>query len=257
MADAWDPRQYERFRGEREQPFWDLAALVRGRGGRVVDLGCGTGRLTAELHRILEARETLGIDSSPAMLERAAELQTPHVRFERAGIATWVPAAAFDVVFSNAALQWLPDHEKLLARIRTWVAPGGELAVQVPANFDHPSHAVADEVAREEPFATAMDGYARKVSVLAPERYARLLHALGFGEQHVRLQVYAHVLASTDAVVEWVRGTLLTDYESRLPAALYAEFVARYRARLREAIGDERPYLYPFKRILMWGCVTD
>ncbi|MBV9100743.1 MAG: methyltransferase domain-containing protein [Candidatus Dormibacteraeota bacterium] len=253
MTDAWDPQQYERFRGEREQPFWDLATLVRRRGGRVADLGCGTGRLTVELHRALQARDTIGIDCSPAMLERATGLHAQDVRFERADISTWTPGTAFDVVFSNAALQWLPDHDALLTRIGAWVAPGGELAVQMPANFDHPSHIAAAEVAGEEPFAAAMGGYVREVSVLSPERYAELLHALGFVEQHVRMQVYAHVLDSTDSVVEWVRGTLLTDYEARMPAGLYAEFVRRYGERLRDMVGEQRPYLYPFKRILMWG----
>ena len=84
----------------------------------------------------------------------------------------------------------------------------------------------------------------------------RLLHALGFVAQSVRLQVYGHVLESPDAVVEWVRGTLLTDYESRMPEAMYHDFVARYRERLNAALGDQRPYFYPFKRILLWGRIA-
>jgi trans-aconitate 2-methyltransferase len=133
------------------------------------------------------------------------------------------------------------------------LAPRGELAVQVPANFDHVSHTLAADIAGEEPFATAIDGYIRVFSVLPPEDYATLLFDLGFVAQTVRLQVYGHVLESPDAVVEWVRGTLLTDYESRMPQPLYEEFVARYRARLSAALGDQRPYFYPFKRILLWG----
>ena len=133
------------------------------------------------------------------------------------------------------------------------LVPGGELAVQVPANFDHVSHTLAADIAREEPFACATHGYSRTFSVLPPEEYAALLNALGFVAQTVRLQVYGHMLESPDAVVQWVRGTLLTDYELRMPAAMYEEFVARYRERLNAALGDQRPYFYPFKRILLWG----
>jgi trans-aconitate 2-methyltransferase len=173
--------------------------------------------------------------------------------FERADISHLQVRAPFDVVFSNAALQWVGDHPTLFAHLTRLLVPGGELAVQVPANFDHISHTLAADIAREEPFATAMHGYSRTFSVLPPEEYATLLNTLGFVAQTVRLQVYGHVLESPDSVVEWVRGTLLTDYESRMPEAMYGEFVARYRERLNAALGDQRPYFYPFKRILLWG----
>jgi trans-aconitate 2-methyltransferase len=252
--DTWNPTQYERFRAEREQPFHDLVALISKRpAGRVVDLGCGTGLLTAELHRDLAASATLGVDSSDAMLARARTLEVQGMEFIHGDISEWQPAAPFDVVFSNAALQWVGDHHALFARLTAMLVPGGEIAVQVPANFDHVSHTLAADIAREEPFIGAMHGYTRTFSVLPPEEYAALLHDLGFAEQSVRLQVYGHLLESPDAVVEWVRGTLLTDYESRLPAAMYQDFVARYRERLNAALGDQRPYFYPFKRILLWG----
>jgi trans-aconitate 2-methyltransferase len=187
------------------------------------------------------------------MLERARTIEVAGLEFVHGDIGQWSPAAPFDVVFSNAAIQWLDDHPALFGRLRTMLVPGGELAVQVPANFDHFSHRLAAEIAREEPFISAMHGYTRTFAVLRPEEYATLLHQLGFSTQSVRLQVYGHVLESPDSVVEWVRGTLLTDYESRMPAALYQEFVARYRERLNAALGDERPFFYPFKRILLWG----
>jgi len=254
VRDAWNPTQYERFRTEREQPFHDLVALITRRPApRIVDLGCGTGLLTAALHRELAAVETLGVDSSDAMLERARTLDVEGLAFARGDIADWQPDAPYDVVFSHAALQWVDDHPRLFARLKAMLVPDGELAIQIPANFDHVSHTLAIEIAREEPFAGAMRGYVRTFSVLPPETYAALLHELGFDRQTVRLQVYGHVLDSPDAVVEWVRGTLLTDYESRMPEPMYAEFVARYRERLKAALGDQHPYFYAFKRILLWG----
>lgn len=252
-ADSWNPRQYERFREERSRPFFDLLALVEARPGlRAVDLGCGTGELTRELHRTLACAQTLGVDSSLAMFARSAAFAAAGLSFEEGDLASF-DRGGFDLVFSNAALQWLPDHPALLARLASLLTPGGQLAVQVPANHDHPSHLVAARVARETPFREALFGYERVPSVLAPEAYAQRLHSLGFEAQHVRLQVYGHLLESRDGVVEWVKGTLLTDYEQRLPPALWPSFLARYRAVLATELGDERPYFYPFKRILLWG----
>lgn len=88
---------------------------------------------------------------------------------------------------------------------------------------------------------------------VGPERYAELLHRLGYGTQHVRSQVYLHVLPQAGAVVDWVKGTLLTDYRRRLTESAYDEFLARYRALLISELPEERPYPFAFKRILLWG----
>src|SRR4030095_1298373 len=137
-VDTWDPEQYERFAAERSAPFWDLLSLVRPvPGGRVVDLGCGNGELTAALHRRLEAAETLGLDSSPAMLEPAAGLGGGGLRFALGDIAGF-DQGGWDVAFSNAALHWLPDHAGLFARLVAALNQGGQLAVQVAGHPDHP-----------------------------------------------------------------------------------------------------------------------
>lgn len=265
MAEVWDPKQYRRFGAEREAPFRDLLGLVEppeppdGRDGpaRALDLGCGTGRLTRVLHeRLAKAGpvRTLGVDRSAAMLAESDAHAGDGLAFERADLATFEPDGPQDVVFSNAALHWLPDHRALVARIASWLAPGGQLAVQVPANFRHPSHALAAEIAREAPFAEELRGWERGVPVLAPEEYATRLFELGLVEQHVRLVVYPHVLESPDAVVEWVKGTLLTAYRERLTEGAYADFLARYRERLPAALGHDvargGPVFYPFQRIL-------
>jgi trans-aconitate 2-methyltransferase len=256
MRDAWNPEQYQRFRDERRRPFLDLTALLRARPGmRVVDLGCGTGELTRALHERLAAGETLGIDSSAAMLEKSAAFAGDGLRFETADIADFRAEARYDLVFSNAALHWVEGHEALFARLAAALAGGGQLAVQMPANFDEASHVVAAEVAEEEPFRTALQGYERLQNVLAPQDYARLLDRLGFAEQHVRLQVYGHRLPGREDVVEWVRGTLLTDYQRRLPAELFPPFLERYRERLLPRLEDTQPFFFPFKRILLWAAL--
>lgn len=254
MTSTWNPDQYDRFRAERQQPFFDLLALVQPRPNmRVIDLGCGTGETTRLLHERLAASETLGVDNSETMLAKSRAHVVPGLRFERGDIADFRGAASYDLVFSNAALHWLPEHPALFARLTAGVAADGQLAVQMPFNFDHPSHTVAATVAREEPFRTALDGYAIERPVLFPEEYAALLYRLGYRTQQVRLQVYAHVLPARDDVIEWVKGTMLTDYQRRLPADLWPTFMERYRERLLPALDAAKPFFYPFKRILLWA----
>lgn len=253
-ADTWNPAQYDRFRAERSAPFFDLLGMVQPRAGmRVVDLGCGTGELTAELHRRLDASRTLGIDNSEKMLANAAAIAVANLTFERCDLATMEIDANVDLVFSNAAIQWAPDHLVLLKRLTKYFREGAQLAIQVPANDDHITHEAARIVARLSPFSDALKGWTRPTAVLAPEEYAALLYQLGFREQNVRLNVYAHVLDDRESVIEWVKGTLLTDYQRRLPAELWPAFLAAYRETLFGQIAEARPFFYPFKRILFWA----
>lgn len=260
--DDWDPDHYARFRALRARPFWDLAALIDTSQPieRLVDLGCGTGELTIALAERVGALDALGIDSSPAMLERAAAIATPTRRFERGDIAQWSDEGV-DLIVANASLQWVPDHR---ARLASWIAalrPGGQIAVQVPANADHPSHTCSIDVAHREPFRSAFrstgDGTPPPdpvaVNVLRPEGYSNVLFELGVVDPHVRLQVYPQVMPSSADVVEWTSGTSLTRFFARLPTDLHAPFVDAYRTELLGWIGDRRPYYYAFKRILMWG----
>jgi trans-aconitate 2-methyltransferase len=251
VADVWDPDRYARFDAARSQPFYDLLALVDARpGGRVADLGCGTGELTQRLHEHVGAAETVGVDSSQAMLAKAESRAGGGLHFVLEDIASWHPSKMYDVVFTNAALQWLPDHRELLDRLAGTLAPHGQLAVQIPANFDHASHATARDVAREQPFRAALGGFEGMSDVPAPERYATILHDLGLARIHVRLQVYVHVLDGPESVVSWVEGTLLNDYRRRMEADLFDRFVERYRALLLDRLPDRRPFPYTFKRIL-------
>ncbi|KAA0253697.1 MAG: methyltransferase domain-containing protein [Acidobacteria bacterium] len=250
----WDPAQYERFRRERTLPFEDLLALVKPRPGmRVVDLGCGTGELTRRLHEALSARETIGLDTSEGMLAKSAGFAGGGLSFLRQDVGTWEPDGAFDLVFSNAALHFVPDHERLFARLASALAPEGQVAAQIPANQDFATHRVATEVAGEEPFATLLGGWSHPDNRLAPEEYARLLDRLGFPEMNVRMQVYTHRLPSRDDVFEWVKGSLLNEYKARLSPADFEAFLARYRERLLARLPDARPFFFTFKRLLLWA----
>jgi trans-aconitate 2-methyltransferase len=244
----WSTGQYEKFKSERQQPFFDLLALVEKRPRmRVADLGCGTGELTRELHTALGVSETVGIDDSDAMLAKARTFAGDGVTFEKKRIQSFEPGVPFDLLFSNAVFHWVPDHIELFARLTAYLSADGQLAVQMPANDSHASHQVAAEVGHEfgvEP---------RPDFVLPIERYAALLHRLGYRQQQVRMQVYGHVLPSTGDVVEWVRVALLTHYQSLLSPERFEQYLAAYREQLRAVLGDQQPYFYTYKRVLIWA----
>lgn len=254
MSD-WSPEQYHRFRAQRRQPWIDLVAMIRpGPAMRVVDLGCGSGELTRALHEQLSADTTVGLDSSDAMLADAGRFAGEGVRFELGRIEELeLRGGGLDLVFSNAALHWVDDHPGVLSRLARGLAPGGQIAIQVPANHDHPANLIADEVAREPGFAEELGGYQRGVPVLDPREYAELFHHLGFDKQQVLMRIYGHQLPSRAEVVEWVKGALLTAYQKRMSADGFDHFVDRYRERLFEALPDERPFYFTYKRILMWA----
>jgi trans-aconitate 2-methyltransferase len=257
-TDAWNPTQYDTFRREREQPFFDLLALVKPAPDmRVVDLGCGTGKLTRLLHARLHARETVGIDRSARMLEPAlAEMageRPPGLRFEIGTIEAFAARNEYDLILSNAAFHWIEDHEALITRLAAALRPGGQLAFQVPAMHDAASHTLAEDLTAVEPFRAAFGGWRRPQPVLTPDAYARSLFRAGFADQTVRLVVYPHVLETAEHVVEWMKGTWLTEYERRLTPELFVQFVGEYRARLLATLDDARPFFFPFNRILCWG----
>jgi trans-aconitate 2-methyltransferase len=250
---VWNPTQYEKFREERAAPFFDLIALGQFRPGqRIVDLGCGTGELTARLLALSPGASVLGIDSSADMLARALPLAGPGLRFAQASIEDYIAdgAAPPDMLFSHAALQWVDDHPALFARLAAYLPEGGQLLVQMPSNHDHTSHAVVRQVVGEPPWRDRLGGYLRRSPVLGIAQYAELLFAQGFAQPVVLEKVYGHTLPDAQAVLEWVRGTLLVPYLAQLDDGEQAAFLRQLSERFAAAM-PARPYYYAFRRILI------
>ncbi|NWF70601.1 MAG: methyltransferase domain-containing protein [Chloroflexi bacterium] len=249
----WNPDLYHKFQTARAAPFEDLCALLSVREGlHVVDLGCGTGELTARLADKLPGSSVVGIDSSPQMLARAAPLARMGLRFEQGTIEDFVENTAdgtWDVLFSHAALHWVEDHPRLLPRLLRKVRAGGQIAVQMPSNHEHIAHQLLRQVAREEPFASALGGYVRLSPVLGIDSYATLLFRAGCGEITVYEKVYPQVLANAQEIVEFTRSTALLPYLERLDAETAEAFLRMYTERLREKMPEE-PVFYSFQRIL-------
>lgn len=240
----WDARQYEKFRAERTRPFFDLLARIPDRPYKsIVDLGCGTGDLTAGLAEHWPEARVIGVDGSDEMLAAAEGQANPGVLdFVKGDIATWRSAQPVDLIVANAALHWIPDHAALLARLAAALSPKGVIAVQMPANFESPSHVLLRE-------AVAGKVTLRHDIVLPIAEYVGILQGLGLSVDAWET-VYQHVLPGKDAVLEWVQGSALRPVLKALEGADRDEVLASYAAKLRVAY-PETPAgtLFPFRRM--------
>lgn len=248
----WNPDQYLRFAQARLRPAHDLLARVEIEAPRrIVDLGCGTGTMTGLLHERWARADLTGVDSSESMLARARAAM-PDVRWIMADIARWTPPEPPDLIVSNAALQWLPDHAHLFPHLFGLLAPGGVLAVQMPGNFASPSHTAIAETVHEGAWRERLEPLLRPEPVAAPERYYRMLlpwaDGIDIWETH-----YVHPLQGADPVTEWVKGSALKPFLDALDPGDAADFESRYAARVRQAYRplEDGTTLFPFRRLFI------
>jgi trans-aconitate 2-methyltransferase len=253
---SWNADQYLKFANERTQPARDLLARIAiDKPRTAIDLGCGPGNSTALLAERWPNAAITGLDSSSAMI-RAAEHDYPGRGWQVGDIADWAagPENIFDVVFSNAALHWLPDHRKLYPALLRHVAPAGALAVQVPMNLDAPAHTAMRELAATPAWACLLPpGGVREWHVHHPSLYYDLLSPLA-----ARLELweteYLHVMENTAAIVEWYKGTGLRPFLDALPSDAEREnFLADYADRLEDAYPAQPDgrVLFPFRRFFL------
>lgn len=251
MAHAWDPDRYLAYADERGRPFVELLSRVDAADPTmVVDLGCGPGNLTQLLGRRWPDARITGVDSSPAMIEKARAAGGP-VTFELGDVRGWADATepgSVDVLVSNATFQWVPGHLELLSALVRAVRPGGWLAFQVPGNFTEPSHRLREELAAEEPYAE----HTRELDAPASHDPAVYLETLADAGCDVDAweTTYLHVLSGEDPVFTWISGTSLLPTRAALPAELWPGFAAELKRRLAAAypVRHDRVVM-PFRRI--------
>ncbi|MCQ1986900.1 trans-aconitate 2-methyltransferase [Arthrobacter sp. zg-Y844] len=253
----WDPEKYTQFSSHRDRPFFDLTARVAASSpARVVDLGCGTGVLTAALAARWPQAQVTGVDSSQEMVAAARALDgaPSNLDFVQGRIEDWEPEPGTEVVVSNAALQWVPGHQELLRRWAKQLDDGAWLAVQVPGNFTAPSHVLMRELAASARWAPKLEGVLRHAGAVdEPVDYLALFTEAGF-EADVWETSYAQVLAGEDPVLEWVRGTALRPVIDALSAEDFAAFETDYAALLRQAYPRQAwGTVFPFRRLFMVG----
>ena len=250
MTHGWDPTAYLRYAGERARPFFELLARVDALDpAYVVDLGCGPGNLTAELSRRWPNAVVRGVDSSADMIAAAATLARPgRLRFEETDLRSWQPERPVDVLVSNATLQWVPGHVELLPQLVEWLSADGWLAMQVPGNFDQPSHLLLRQLATEPPFARHLADVAYPAAH-DPGDYLAALHAAGCTVDAWET-TYLHVLTGPDPVLRWISGTGARPVLQALPEPLRREFEQQYAELLAEAYpATAHGTVLPFRRV--------
>lgn len=252
---AWDPKTYLAFGEERTRPAADLLARIGMQSpARVVDLGCGPGNSTKLLALRWPDADIEGIDSSAEML-RDARSSPVRARWSQADIASWAPPTRLDVIYSNAAIQWVADHTSLLPRLAAFLSGDGVLAFQVPHNFDEPCHTLIHEVAAAGPWAEKLKGVRDWWNVLKPEAYFDCLEPLC---RRIDLWEtrYIQVLSGEDAVYRWMTGTGLRPFAAALEGSERDAFLSEYRRRVGEAypMRESGATLYPFQRLF---CVAE
>ena len=234
----WNPALYRRFEDERTRPAQELLARVPladlSSAARVVDLGCGPGNSTELLVQRFPKAQVTGIDTSKAMLASARE-RLPGTAFEQGDIATWVPAVAPDLIYANAALQWVAGHETLVPRLFSLLAPGGVLAIQMPDNRQEPSHRLMRDIAGQAPWREPIgDADSVRTELATIGGYYDML-AKEAALVDVWHTVYQHVMPTAGAIVDWLRSTGLRPFLDPLSDELRASFLAEYERRIAEA----------------------
>jgi len=262
MSD-WDPELYNRFARYRAEPVEMILARLHLRAAEsIVDLGCGTGDHTVELARRTSNGSALGIDSSPAMVDRASRLRATlsadlarRVNFVLGDFQNFSADREYSIVFSNAAFQWVPDHHRLLAACFRALRPGGRLAVQMPANENEAALETMMAMADQPPWNAALGGLQTpsKETVLTPEQYRALLAGLGFIEIDCHYHTFLHPMGSPAEVVEFYRATGLRRFLDHLPPDQREPFAAELTRRLETVYGTRGPLTFTFRRLFLWA----
>jgi trans-aconitate 2-methyltransferase len=249
---VWNPQQYLKFGGERLRPAQDLLARVTLEAPQaIVDLGCGTGTVTALLQARWPQARIVGVDNSQPMLEKA-RAALPEVVFEQQDLAQWVPTAPVDLLVSNAALHWLDDHAALFVRLLSQVRPGGMLAVQMPAQHGAPSHQIGYELADSVRWRERLQGLVRRRPILEADAYYSLLRPrataldLWFTE-------YIQPLTGENPVAEFTKGSFIGAWLSALPDTEARAFETEYRQRIAAAYPPRADgvTLFAFRRFFL------
>ncbi len=250
----WNPEIYNQFKQIRYQPFFDLMNLIADNGLKdCVDIGCGTGEQTNILSAKFESATFLGIDPSPEMLSRSSAFANERVQFKNSTVEEFIAVnQKWDLIFSNAALQWSEHHQQLFPAIISLLNDKGQFAVQMPVQHENILNQLLITLAQEEPFCDFLNGWKRESSLLSIDEYAQLMFDGGLQHIQVIQKVYPIIADDAQQLFDFISGSALIPYLERLHGNEQKLFITEYKKRI-EAAFIKFPAIYAFKRLLLYG----
>jgi trans-aconitate 2-methyltransferase len=246
----WDPLTYNKFKKERYQPFYDLLSHVHTKPGMsILDLGCGTGELTAIAAEQFPGCRVLGIDRSAEMLQQIPQQQ--NLSFAQISIEEQLQRdQKWDLIIANASLQWINDHQQLFAKIIAGLSPGGQLAVQMPSQKENLLNQLLYKLVHEPPYYEILKTVIRHSPVLTLDEYTQLLFNNGANDVLVYQKVYPILATSSDSFYDFIAGSALVPYMEKLDGPLKTDFTKTFKERIA-ACFTASPMVYSFKRIIL------
>lgn len=249
---TWDPKKYNEFKEDRYKPFEDLTSHIIDKPNlKVIDLGCGTGELTKKLSDQLTNPHVLGIDSSAEMLAKAPRQE--NIEFRQLSITEQLEQESkWDLIFSNAALQWIDNHEALFTTIISRINSGGQLAVQMPQQTENVLNKILLDLVQEEPYTSYLNNWTRPSPVLTLDEYAKIFFDNGGKDLVLFQKVYPLISVKKDYFFDFISGSALTVYEERLKDDQFQELSTEFKKRIDQYF-SVIPSIYAFKRLIMYA----
>lgn len=250
----WNPDIYNQFKNIRYQPFFDLMNLISSENlKKAIDVGCGTGEQTHILSEKFEHAEFLGIDSSAEMLAEAVQFQNENLRFIKMPVEDLIRTdEKYDLIFSNAALQWSDDHQVLFPELLSLLSENGQFAVQIPVQSENILNKILFQLASEEPFRTQLGSWNRVSPVLSIDEYAQILFDAGLKDLNISVKVYPIIADDYEKLYQFISGSALIPYVEKLDEVDKEKFITEYKKRISEQF-NSFPAIYAFKRLLLYG----
>jgi trans-aconitate 2-methyltransferase len=252
----WNPEVYNQFKNIRYQPFFDLMDLISPGGlEKAVDIGCGTGEQTKILSEKFESAHFLGIDPSPQMLDGSNDFIRNNLNFKQSTVEEFIAGNSnqeWDLIFSNAALQWSDDHQSLFPQLISLLSNNGQLAVQMPMQHENLLNKLLLELVREKPYVDYLKGYKRESPVLSIDQYTQILYANGLNNLQIIQKVYPLIADNPQTLFDFISGSALIPYLERLDASQQKIFIAEFKSRIQHEF-KSFPAIYAFKRLLLYG----
>jgi len=252
----WNPETYNQFKSIRYQPFFDLMELIsENQLKNGVDIGCGTGEQTSILSKKFDQANFLGIDPSPEMLSKSKEWESNKLHFKHTSVEAFFASntkQTWDLIFSNAALQWSDNHPELFPKLISHLSPDGQFAVQMPVQKENLLNKILLDLVQEKPFADFLDNWKRDSPVLSMDDYAQIMFECGLKEIQIIQKVYPIIAENPEKLFDFISGSALIPYLERLSKNEEKLFVSEYKSRIGKAF-KRFPAMYAFKRLLLYG----